>query len=170
MKKAIIDAGLETEDLVERSHVEERYEEALVLQPREVDQSSSKAKGMAQAAALQEKSVPKHLRKRARPRRTRAAGGAWRTCPRPSRNRKTPARPRPTTSWARPSRWPARPTRPTSNTRCFMIDVLLYIRTETKPSSSYEQKIHILKKKQAKTLLRGAEPSVEDAKNWRTTR
>ena len=28
----------------------------------------------------------------------------------------------------------------------------------------YEQKIHILKKKQAKTLLRGAEPSVEDAK------
>ena len=36
MKKAIIDAGLETEDLVERSHVEERYEEALALQPREV--------------------------------------------------------------------------------------------------------------------------------------
>ena len=34
MKKAIIDAGLETEDLVERSHVEERYEEALALQPR----------------------------------------------------------------------------------------------------------------------------------------
>ena len=55
MKKAIIDAGLETEDLVERSHVEERYEEALALQPREVDQSSSKAKGMAQAAALQKK-------------------------------------------------------------------------------------------------------------------
>ena len=43
MKKAIIDAGLETEDLVERSHVEERYEEALALQPREVDQSPSKA-------------------------------------------------------------------------------------------------------------------------------
>ena len=55
MKKAIIDAGLETEDLVERSHVEERYEEALALQPREADQSSSKAKGMAQAAALQKK-------------------------------------------------------------------------------------------------------------------
>ena len=55
MKKAIIDAGLETEDLVERSHVEERYEEALALQPREVDQSSSKAKGMAQAAALKNK-------------------------------------------------------------------------------------------------------------------
>ena len=46
MKKAIIDAGLETEDLVERSHVEERYEEALALQPREVDESSSKAKGI----------------------------------------------------------------------------------------------------------------------------
>ena len=28
----------------------------------------------------------------------------------------------------------------------------------------YEQKIHILKKKQAKAVLRGAEPSVEDAK------
>ena len=30
MKAAIVRAGLETEDLVERSHVEERYEEALV--------------------------------------------------------------------------------------------------------------------------------------------
>ena len=55
MKAAIVRAGLETEDLVERSHVEERYEEALALQPREVDQSSSKAKGMAQAAALKNK-------------------------------------------------------------------------------------------------------------------
>ena len=55
MKAAIVRAGLETEDLVERSHVEERYEEALALQPREVDESSSKAKGMAQAAALKNK-------------------------------------------------------------------------------------------------------------------
>ena len=161
MKKAIIRAGLETEDLVERSHVEERYEEALALQPREVDQSSSKAKGMAQAAALKKKRP--NLPKRARPRRTRAAGGAWRICPRPSRNTpRTPARPRPTTSWARPCRWPARPTRPTSAIFAVLLMRAIH-QNRDKALKFYEQKIHILKKKQAKTL-QGARSSVEDAK------
>ena len=163
MKKAIIDAGLETEDLVERSHVEERYEEALALQPREVDSSSSKAKGMAQAAALQKKASepPK-----ARPPAPNESGW-WRMEDLSKAFKKyseDPSAPEANYFMGKALQMAGQADQADEQYSMFYDRCVAIHQNRDKALKFYEQKIHILKKKQAKTLLRGAEPSVEDAK------
>ena len=210
MKAAIVRAGLETEDLVERSHVEERYEEALALQPREVDQSSSKAKGMAQAAALKNKAKAEP---KARP-PSQNESGWWRMedlsisashcVETPSRHRRASSpgmmevggffsdfeavrtvfseynAPRRSKAFKKYSEDPSAPEanyfmgkalqmagqadQADEQYSLFYDRCVAIHQNRDKALKFYEQKIHILKKKQAKAVLRGAEPSVEDAK------
>ena len=163
MKKAIIDAGLETEDLVERSHVEERYEEALALQPREVDSSSSKAKGMAQAAALKNK--PK-AEPKARPESTNESGW-WRMEDLSKAFKKyseDPSAPEANYFMGKALQMAGQADQADEQYSLFYDRCVAIHQNRDKALKFYEQKIHILKKKQAKAVLRGAEPSVEDAK------
>ena len=163
MKKAIIDAGLETEDLVERSHVEERYEEALALQPREVDESSSKAKGMAQAAALKNK--PK-AEPKARPESTNESGW-WRMEDLSKAFKKyseDPSAPEANYFMGKALQMAGQADQADEQYSLFYDRCIAIHQNRDKALKFYEQKIHILKKKQAKTVLRGAEPSIEDAK------
>ena len=164
MKKAIIDAGLETEDLVERSHVEERYEEALALQPREVDQSSSKAKGMAQAAALQKKAS--EAPPKARPAAPNESGW-WRMEDLSKAFKKyseDPSAPEANYFMGKALQMAGQADQADEQYWLFYDRCVAIHQNRDKALKFYEQKIHILKKKQAKTVLRGAEPSIEDAK------
>ena len=164
MKKAIIDAGLETEDLVERSHVEERYEEALALQPREVDQSSSKAKGMAQAAALKKKASEAPPKERPP---AQNESGWWRMEDLSKAFKKyseDPSAPEANYFMGKALQMAGQADQADEQYSMFYDRCVAIHQNRDKALKFYEQKIHILKKKQAKTLLRGAEPSVEDAK------
>ena len=163
MKAAIVRAGLETEDLVERSHVEERYEEALALQPREVDESSSKAKGMAQAAALKNK--PK-AEPKARPESTNESGW-WRMEDLSKAFKKyseDPSAPEANYFMGKALQMAGQADQADEQYSMFYDRCVAIHQNRDKALKFYEQKIHILKKKQAKAVLRGAEPSVEDAK------
>ena len=164
MKAAIVRAGLETEDLVERSHVEERYEEALALQPREVDQSSSKAKGMAQAAALQKKASEAPPKERPP---AQNESGWWRMEDLSKAFKKyseDPSAPEANYFMGKALQMAGQADQADEQYSLFYDRCVAIHQNRDKALKFYEQKIHILKKKQAKAVLRGAEPSVEDAK------
>ena len=125
--------------------------------------SSSKAKGMAQAAALQKKASepPK-----ARPPAPNESGW-WRMEDLSKAFKKyseDPSAPEANYFMGKALQMAGQADQADEQYSLFYDRCVAIHQNRDKALKFYEQKIHILKKKQAKTLLRGAEPSVEDAK------
>ena len=168
MKAAIVNASLNTEDLVERSHVEERYEEALALMPlapapAKEPEESSRARGLRQANAAKNGKVAAAPKQRPP---AENASGWWRMEDLSAAFKKYTADPNAPEAnyFMGKALQMGGQTEQADEQYGLFYDRCVAIHGRAKALKFYESKVRVLRKKQAAMLLRGAGPSPSDAK------